>query len=301
MLCKRAAMLTPSPIRSPSLSSTKSPKWTPMRNAMRRSGGRPALRSTIPFCTSIAQRTASTTLRNSTIAPSPVRFTTRPLWTATIGSMRSLPKRPQPREYPILIGASEPAISDYVRYQNRCELPGLGHGYHCSIERRSLLGLDYPDKGIQYVGPAERQVAQVGHARWAGIVAVRSVGAMSQNHPDKVRGRWLRKRGSPLGASVQPIVTPKELNISQVRTASETAVQTSGLIVRTEYGVTVECLKCGHVGFLVLKHCRARAFRPARQSLLSSNVSGVVGAAVRACLPLASLRHSGRREGQGSS
>ena len=31
-----------------------------------------------PFCTSMAQRTASTTLRNSTIAPSPVRLTTRP-------------------------------------------------------------------------------------------------------------------------------------------------------------------------------------------------------------------------------
>jgi hypothetical protein len=29
-------------------------------------------------CTSIAQRTASTTLRNSMMAPSPVRFTTRP-------------------------------------------------------------------------------------------------------------------------------------------------------------------------------------------------------------------------------
>ena len=37
-----------------------------------------ALRSTIPFCTSMAQRTASTTLRNSMMLPSPVRFTTRP-------------------------------------------------------------------------------------------------------------------------------------------------------------------------------------------------------------------------------
>src|SRR5580700_6528688 len=49
------------------------------RNSMRRSGGRPALRSTMPFCTSMVQRTASTTLRNSTMLPSPVRFTTRPL------------------------------------------------------------------------------------------------------------------------------------------------------------------------------------------------------------------------------
>jgi hypothetical protein len=42
----------------------------------------------------------------------------------------------------------------------------------------------------------------------------------------------------------------------------ETAIRTSGSFVRTEYGVMVECLKCGHVGFLVPKHCRVRAFTP---------------------------------------
>ena len=36
------------------------------------------------------------------------------------------PERPQPRQYPILVGASKPAVSDHVRYQNRCELPGFG-------------------------------------------------------------------------------------------------------------------------------------------------------------------------------
>src|SRR5271166_46714 len=61
-----------------------------MRKTMRRSSGRPALRSTMAFCTSMAQRTASTTLRNSTRAPSPVRFMTRPLCTEIVGSMRSL-------------------------------------------------------------------------------------------------------------------------------------------------------------------------------------------------------------------
>ena len=49
----------------------------PMRNSMRRPGGRPELRSMSPFCTSIAQRTASTTLRNSMRLPSPVRLTMR--------------------------------------------------------------------------------------------------------------------------------------------------------------------------------------------------------------------------------
>ena len=123
----RAAILTPSPIRSPSLSSTTSPRWMPMRNSMRRSGGRPALRSTIPFCTSMAQRTASTTLRNSTMAPSPVRLTTRPLWTAIIGSIRSLRSA---RSRASMRSSSEPASLLYPTtsdYQNRCELPGFGH------------------------------------------------------------------------------------------------------------------------------------------------------------------------------
>jgi hypothetical protein len=42
-------------------------------NSMLRSDGRPALRSMRPFCTSMAERTASTTLRNSMRLPSPVR------------------------------------------------------------------------------------------------------------------------------------------------------------------------------------------------------------------------------------
>jgi hypothetical protein len=49
-----------------------------MRNSMRRSGGKPALRLTMLFCTSIAQRTASATLRNSIRLPFPVRLTMRP-------------------------------------------------------------------------------------------------------------------------------------------------------------------------------------------------------------------------------
>src|SRR5271157_4156411 len=43
MPSNRAAILTPSPIRSPSFSSTTSPRWTPTRNSMRRSGSSVAL------------------------------------------------------------------------------------------------------------------------------------------------------------------------------------------------------------------------------------------------------------------
>ena len=45
---------------------------------MRRSGGTPGVALDEVVCTSIAQRTASTTLRNSMRLPSPVRFTIRP-------------------------------------------------------------------------------------------------------------------------------------------------------------------------------------------------------------------------------
>jgi hypothetical protein len=45
---------------------------------MGHSGGKPALRMTMPFWISIAHRTSSTTLRNSTRSPSLVRLTTRP-------------------------------------------------------------------------------------------------------------------------------------------------------------------------------------------------------------------------------
>jgi hypothetical protein len=45
---------------------------------MRLSGATPELRSIMPVCSSMAQRTASTTLRNSMMLPSPVRLTMRP-------------------------------------------------------------------------------------------------------------------------------------------------------------------------------------------------------------------------------
>jgi len=58
-------MLTPSPKMSPS-SMMMSPTLTPIRNSMRRPAGAEALRAIISSCTSTAQRTASTTLANST-------------------------------------------------------------------------------------------------------------------------------------------------------------------------------------------------------------------------------------------
>ena len=73
-----AAMFTPSPMRSPSASSMTSPRCMPVRISMRRSSARPAFCARRPSPTSSEQRTASTTLANSTMIPSPMRLTTRP-------------------------------------------------------------------------------------------------------------------------------------------------------------------------------------------------------------------------------
>ena len=86
--CSRAATLTPSPKMS-SPSTMMSPMLMPMRKAMRRSSAIPAVRSAIAVCTSTAQRTALTTLGNSSSRPSPVVLTMRPPWLAIAGSTTS--------------------------------------------------------------------------------------------------------------------------------------------------------------------------------------------------------------------
>src|SRR5690242_14905589 len=88
MPSSRAATLTASPSRS-APSTTTSPRWIPIRNAMRRSAAVCASRAARSRCTARPQRTASTTLGNSTRMPSPVVLMTRPRLVAMAGSMRS--------------------------------------------------------------------------------------------------------------------------------------------------------------------------------------------------------------------
>ena len=80
------------------------PKWTPTQTRCF-SGGRPVCARPCRS-TSMAQRTASTTLRNSMIEPSPVCLTMRR--GAIAGSMRSLRGRGQG---PLFVGACEPAVA----------------------------------------------------------------------------------------------------------------------------------------------------------------------------------------------
>ena len=83
----RAAILTPSPnMSSPSM--TMSPRLMPMRNSTGRSDAR--LRLLIARWIATAHSTASTTLPNSTSAPSPIVFTMRPWRAATAGLNASI-------------------------------------------------------------------------------------------------------------------------------------------------------------------------------------------------------------------
>jgi hypothetical protein len=52
------------------------------------------------------------------------------------------PKRPQPRQCAILIGAGQPAISDHICRQDRRKFPGLGHR-PCFQRVISLFSLCY--------------------------------------------------------------------------------------------------------------------------------------------------------------
>ena len=98
-----------------------------MRKTMRRSSGTPALRSTIAFWTSMAQRTASTTLRNSTMLPSPGALDDAPMVDRDGRIDQIAAQRPQSRQDAILVRAGEPAVADHIRAKDRRQFSGLAH------------------------------------------------------------------------------------------------------------------------------------------------------------------------------
>ena len=94
---------------------------------MRFSGGTPALRSIIAVWTSTAQRTASTTLRNSMIEPSPVRLTDASMMRGDCGIDQIATQPPEARGGAILVRSGEPAVADDVCDQDRRDFSGSRH------------------------------------------------------------------------------------------------------------------------------------------------------------------------------
>jgi hypothetical protein len=115
---RRAATFTPLPKMSPS-STTTSPTLMPIRNSIRLSVSVVALRPAMPACSSVAQRSASTTLLNSTSRPSPpspVVLTSRPLCLEIVGSISSARIALRPWRVPPL---SAPISREYPRRLRR--------------------------------------------------------------------------------------------------------------------------------------------------------------------------------------
>src|SRR5271165_3152848 len=98
----------------------------PIQNSMRRSWATPALRSTIAFCASMAQRTASTTLRNLTSAPSPVRLNTSVVH-GDGGIDEIAAQSSEPRQGAILVRAGKATETDHIGGKDRREFPFFRH------------------------------------------------------------------------------------------------------------------------------------------------------------------------------
>ena len=77
----------------------------------------------------MAQFTASTTLRNSTMLPSPVRLSDGAHGCHGDGRIDQIaPERPQPRQNPVFVGSGQPRIADDIGHQDRGQFSRLAHG-----------------------------------------------------------------------------------------------------------------------------------------------------------------------------
>ena len=90
---------------------------------MRRSSEISVLRSVMARWMSMAQRTASTALANSTRAPSPVVLTMRPRFSATLGSMKFASMCLKRREGTFLVDAHQSAVSGNVSREDGGQPP----------------------------------------------------------------------------------------------------------------------------------------------------------------------------------
>src|SRR5690349_4719130 len=99
----------------------------PIRNSMRLSAATPVFRSGIACCTSTAQRTASTTLENSTSMPSPVVFDDATLVLGDFRIEELAAQRLEAFERPILVRPHQPRIPRHIGGEDRGETARLAH------------------------------------------------------------------------------------------------------------------------------------------------------------------------------
>ena len=128
MPSNRAAILTPSPIRSPSLSSTTSPRWMPIAkfDALVRRDLSVALdHRPLDFNGAVHCVDDAAELDNCAVAGA---LDDAPVVDRDGRIDQVASERPQPRQNPVLVGSGKPRIADDVGHQDRGEFSGLAHG-----------------------------------------------------------------------------------------------------------------------------------------------------------------------------
>jgi len=124
----------------------------PTRNSIRRSGGNPALRSidhAVLHLNGAAYRVYHASELNDASVTGALH---RPPVMDSYGRVDQVTaERAQPRQRPLLLGPGKLAISGYVRRENGCELPGLGHVAH-----HNDPGYHAGQKGMRRFSPAVR-------------------------------------------------------------------------------------------------------------------------------------------------
>ncbi len=145
---KRAATLTPSPIRL-SPSTTTSPRLMPMRNRMRLARASRRSVGRVASWISVAHRTASTGLANSAMTLSPALPKTRP---AMLGDqpVDDLAMGLEGRKRALLVLAHQPAVADHIGCKDgsHSALNAI-HG-HCKLLR---YGTSYGKRYAMRRGP----------------------------------------------------------------------------------------------------------------------------------------------------
>ena len=117
--------------------------------------GRRRCARAIPRCTSTAQRTASTTLANSTSSPSPVVLTMRPRCSAILGSTSSRRCALKAASVPFLVPPHQPRIAGDIGRQDRRQSaldPLFAHGSPAGEKILLRVGWNLPLRERRFAG-----------------------------------------------------------------------------------------------------------------------------------------------------
>ena len=114
----------------------------------------------------MAQRTASTTLRNSTIAAVAGALDDPPMMDRDGRIDQIASQRPEPRQDAIFVRSREPAIADHIRAKDRRQFSGLAHRGPPSLCRLAQESLEPRYYLLRAIEPKEDLEPKVEGRLW---------------------------------------------------------------------------------------------------------------------------------------